>query len=327
MKILITGGAGFIGSHVCEALLQQGYDICILDNFCDYYTPLYKRENMHHVKLVAERCNRNAQIIEADICDINALNKYFSMQSYDAVIHLAACTGVSPSIENALLYSDVNINGTIQILECMKQHQVKNLVFASSSSVYGNNERVPYSENDVVDCPISPYAATKRAGELLCHTYHHLYGMNIACLRLFTVYGPRQRPDLAIYKFTEKIYENSSLPFHGDGKMSRDYTYVDDTVSGILLALNWVCRNKKKYEVFNLGESYAVSLNEMVSVLEKTIGKPAKINRLPVPLGNVQLTWANISKAEKILGYKPKTSFKIGIENFVTWFNAERRKK
>ena len=327
MRVLVTGGAGFIGSHVCEALLQQGHDICLLDNFCDYYSPMFKRENIHHVKLVAKMCKKDVQVIEADVRDKSALDKHFSTQSYDAVIHLAACTGVRPSIENAFFYSDVNINGTITILECMRRHQVKNLVFASSSSIYGNSDKVPYSESDAALCPISPYAASKKAGELMCHAYHHLYSMNIACLRLFSVYGPRQRPDLAIYKFTDKIYANSPLPFFGDGKMSRDYTYVDDTVSGILLALDWVCKGEKKYEIFNIGESYAVSLDEVVSALENTIGKSATINRLPAPPGDVQLTWADISKAERVLGYKPKTSFEAGIEKFVAWFSAKRRGK
>ena len=327
MKTLITGGVGFIGSYVSEALMQQGHDICIYDNFNDYYNPDYKRGNIKQMQQTAKDCGKDLVIIEGDIRDKNTLDACFSKYSFDAVIHLAACAGVRPSIENAPLYMDVNINGTVQILECMKNYGVKKLLFASSSSVYGNNENAPFSENENVDSPISPYAATKKAGELICHTYHHLYNMSVACLRFFTVYGPRQRPDLAIYKFTEKICNGAELPFYGDGSMGRDYTYIDDTVSGILLALDWVCAEDGRFEVFNLGESYTVSLTKMVETLEKSLGISAKINRLPVPPGDVKLTWADISKARTLLGYNPSTSFEDGISKFVEWFNTNRRNK
>ena len=241
MKILITGGAGFIGSHLCESLLSKGNDICIYDNFNDYYPPKFKRENVNHMRQTALENGRKLDIDEGDIRDSDALDACFAKYKFNVVIHLAACAGVRPSIENAPLYMDVNINGTVQVLECMKRHEVRNLLFASSSSVYGNNKKTPFSEADAVDHPISPYAATKKAGELVCHTYHHLHDMNIACLRFFTVYGPRQRPDLAIYKFTDMIYKGEKIPFYGDGTMGRDYTYVDDTVGGVLCALNWIC--------------------------------------------------------------------------------------
>jgi len=314
MKILVTGGAGFIGSHLCEAALKKGHDVFIYDDFNDFYPPQFKHDNIKDIK-------DKLTIIKADIRDASALDKCFKSNKFDAVIHLAACAGVRPSIENAPLYIDVNINGTVQILECMKKHGVKNLLFASSSSVYGNNEKVPFSENHIVDNPISPYAATKKAGELLCHTYHHLYDFSIACLRFFTVYGPRQRPDLAIRKFADKIYKDQEIPFFGDGSMGRDFTYVDDTVNGIMLALDWVCKSDKQYEIFNLGESYTVSLSDMVATLEKTMGKTAKIKRLPVPPGDVKLTWADISKSKRILGYNPTTTFQDGIAKFVEWLN------
>jgi len=267
---------------------------------------------------------RALTVVEGDIRDSEALRKCFSALPFDAVIHLAACAGVRPSIEDAPLYMDVNINGTVQVLECMKNFGVKKLLFASSSSVYGNNESVPFSEKDIVDNPISPYAATKKAGELICHTYHHLYDINIACLRFFTVYGPRQRPDLAIYKFTDKIYKYEAIPFYGDGTMGRDYTYVDDTVSGILGALEWISADEKRFEVFNLGESYTVSLTNMVKTIEATACRTAKINKLPIPPGDVKLTWANIEKAKNILGYNPCTHFDDGIRKFIAWFEEHR---
>jgi len=324
MDILITGGAGFIGSHVGEALMRDGHDVCVYDNFNDYYAPEYKRENVEHMQRTADESGRKLVVIEGDIRDGNALDACFAGRKFNAVIHLAACAGVRPSIENAPLYMDVNINGTVQVLESMKRHGVKKLLFASSSSVYGNNEKTPFSENDAVDHPISPYAATKKAGELICHTYHHLYDINIACLRFFTVYGPRQRPDLAIYKFTDKIYRNETLPFHGDGTMGRDYTYVDDTVSGILGALEWVKSDSKRFDVFNLGESYTVSLTDMVKAIENATGKTAQINKLPVPPGDVNITWADIGKAKNILGYNPHTQFDTGIKKFITWFEENR---
>ena len=315
MNVLVTGGAGFIGSHTCEALLKKGHDVCIYDNFNDFYDPALKRGNIANIP---------ASVMEADIRDGAALDKCLGSHCFDAVIHLAASAGVRPSIENPAIYVDVNINGTTQVLECMKKHNVKKLLFASSSSVYGNNQKVPFSENDAVDNPISPYAATKKACELLCHTYHHLYGINVACLRFFTVYGPRQRPDLAIRKFTEKIYANEPVPFFGDGNMGRDYTYIDDIVGGVLAALEWVQAKDASFEVFNLGNSYPVKLADMVKALEAEIGKEALVEKLPVPPGDVNLTWADITKSKKVLGYSPNTSFDEGIKKFVAWFRENR---
>ena len=322
MNILITGGAGFIGSHTCEALLKQKHTCCIYDNFNDFYSPKYKLGNIENAKNTAQKSGKLLKVAEADIRDTKALEQCFAEHSFDAVIHLAACAGVRPSIDNPALYVDVNINGTTQILECMKKYNVKKLLFASSSSVYGNNKKVPFNENDPVDNPISPYAATKKAGELLCHAYHHLYNINTACLRFFTVYGPRQRPDLAIRKFTEKMYAGEAIPFFGDGSTGRDYTYIDDIVNGIMLALDWVCMGTGKYEIFNLGESYTVSLNEMLNTLERAAGIKAKTNRLPVPPGDVELTWADINKARRMLGYNPQTSFETGIEKFIMWMKG-----
>jgi len=322
--ILVTGGAGFIGSHLCEALLHKGKDICVIDNFNNYYSPEYKHENIRKIQKVADEAGRLLSVIKADIRHSETLDSCFKTHDFDAVIHLAACAGVRPSIENAPLYMDVNINGTINILECMKRHNINNLLFASSSSVYGNNKKVPFSESDMVDHPISPYAATKKAGELICHTYHHLHDINIACLRFFTVYGPRQRPDLAIYKFTNLLNCGKPLPFHGDGSLSRDYTYVDDTVSGVLGALEWVCSDGKRFDVFNLGESFTVSLSDMVKAIEVVSGKKATINYLPVPPGDVNITWADICKAKSAFNYNPTTSFTNGLTKFVEWFQTDR---
>ena len=324
MNILITGGAGFIGSHVSETLLTQGHDLHIFDNFNDYYNPAYKYENIKSIEHTAKHCGKSVSIFKGDIRDASALETCFENQAFDAVIHLAACAGVRPSIEDAPLYMDVNINGTVQVLECMKRHNVKKLLFASSSSVYGNNKKAPFSEVDAVDNPISPYAATKKAGELICHTYHHLYDINIACLRFFTVYGPRQRPDLAIYKFADKLYKGETLPFYGDGTMGRDYTYIDDIVSGILGALSWISSNSKRFDVFNLGESYPVSLTDMVKTIENASGKTAEIKRLPVPPGDVDITWADISKAKEVLRYNPSTHFDVGVKQFIAWFEENR---
>ena len=327
MNILITGGAGFIGSHAAEALLSLGHDVCLFDSFNDYYDVRFKRDNAKQVKNTAEACGRKAAVAWGDICDAAALKECFALQAFDAVIHLAACAGVRPSIENAPLYADVNVNGTVQVLESMKEYGVKKLLFASSSSVYGNNEKTPFSETDSVDNPISPYAATKKAGELVCCTYSHLYGMSIAALRFFTVFGPRQRPDLAIYKFTEKIINGKPLPFYGDGSTGRDYTYIDDIVAGVLAALEWAQAKEALFEVFNLGNSYPVKLAAMVKALETEIGVEAMIEKLPIPPGDVNLTWADISKSKKVLGYNPGTSFDSGIKKFVAWYRENRIEK
>ena len=320
MNVLITGGAGFIGSHLSEALLQRGANVCVYDSFSDFYEPALKRENIAHLEKAAKDSAGILHVVEADIREAKALESCFEAHGFDAVIHLAACAGVRPSIENAPLYADVNVSGTVQVLEKMREHGVKKLLFASSSSVYGNNKKRPFSETDSVDNPISPYAATKKAGELVCYTYSCLYGIKTAALRFFTVYGPRQRPDLAIRKFLAKLEMGEALPFHGDGSMGRDYTYIDDIVAGVLGALDWAGEAGSMFEVFNLGNSSPVMLSEMVKALECETGRAAVLQKLPVPPGDVELTWADISKSRKMLGYSPSTAFEEGIRKFVAWF-------
>lgn len=328
--ILVTGGAGFIGSGVSEALLQRGDRVLIVDNFNDYYNPEYKWNNIDEIEGNMVKLNLDEsmlKIFELDICEKDALDRIFASEKIDGVIHLAACAGVRPSIEDPELYTKVNIQGTVHILENLKQYGIKHFVFASSSSVYGNNKRTPFRETDIVDFPISPYAATKKGGELLCHTYYHLYQINTACLRFFTVYGPRQRPDLAIYKFTDLMLKEKPIPFYGDGSTRRDYTYIADIVDGTLKALDWTTRQPEgeaAYEIFNLGESHTVSLSEMVDVIEKTLGRKAIRNQLSNQPGDVVATYADVRKAKEILGYTPKTSFEMGIKQFVDWFLRNR---
>ena len=319
--ILITGGAGFIGSHLSERLLREGNKVLVIDNFNNYYDPAIKRNNVEEVKKTCVENNislDNYIIFEGDIRDNEFLKEVFS-NKIDSIIHLAAMAGVRPSIEAPSLYYDVNITGTVNLLERCREAGVKQLVFASSSSVYGNNEKVPFAEVDRVDNPISPYAATKKSGELLCHTYHHLFNMNIACLRFFTVYGPRQRPDLAINKFTSLILEDKEIPFYGDGTTSRDYTFIEDIVSGIVASINYINTGERIFEIFNIGGDKTVSLIEMVETIEEVLGKKAKLNRLSMQAGDVNRTCADIRYSNKILGYVPKTSFKDGIIKFVKW--------
>lgn len=325
--VLVTGGAGFIGSNLCESLLLRGNKIINIDSFSDYYNPQIKRSNVNEMKNYLKLRNISHKfydVKEGDIRDYDFLSKVFMENQIDAVVHLAAYAGVRPSIENPVLYTDVNINGTVNILECMKKYGVKKHVFASSSSVYGNNKKVPFSEDDYVDNPISPYAATKKAGELFCHTYHHLYDINTACLRFFTVYGARQRPDLAIHKFTKLILEGKPIPFYGDGSTQRDYTYIDDILDGIIKALYWVDSEKKRFEIFNLGESNTISLSEMVRTIEDALGIKAQLDIFPIQPGDVETTFADISKAKRILGYDPHTIFKDGIREFVDWYRKKK---
>lgn len=321
---LVTGGAGFIGSHTCEAMLKNGYRVCCVDNFNAYYNPQDKRENIRAVIKTAEELKRSFSVYEGDIRDIEFLDRVFDENRPELVIHLAACAGVRSSIEDPILYTTVNINGTVNILECLKKYNINSYVFASSSSVYGNNVKVPFAESDAVDHPISPYAATKKAGELLCHTYHHLYGINTACLRFFTVYGPRQRPDLAISKFTKLISAGKPIPVFGDGTSKRDYTYIDDIVDGIIKACQWVGATESRFSVFNLGESTTVSLKEMIETLENALEKKAYQDRHPNMPGDVNITYADISHAKKVLGYDPKTTFNEGITQFLNWFKKTR---
>lgn len=321
MRVLVTGGAGFIGSHVSEALLRRGDRVLALDNFNSFYDPSIKRQN---IKAIYRAYPYGAfALCEADIRDRESLTLAFESFQPDAVIHLAACAGVRPSIERPEEYFDVNLMGTVRLMDTMAEHGTARLVFASSSSVYGNNEKVPFSEADPVDHPISPYAATKKAGELAVHTWHHLKGLSAVCLRFFTVYGPRQRPDLAITKFARLMLDGAPIPVYGDGTSRRDYTYIADIVDGVVRALDWTME-PGRYDVFNLGESRTISLAEMIETLERTLGVKAQINRLPAQPGDVERTYADITRAREILGYHPSTPFEEGIEQFIRWLKAQR---
>ena len=309
MKVLVTGAAGFIGSHLSERLLADGWTVVGVDNFDDFYDPQIKRRNI-------DACvkNSNFRLIEADIRDRAAMDKAAS-DSVDIIVHLAARAGVRPSIAQPLLYADVNVNGTVVLLEAAKKHKVAKFIFGSSSSVYGNNEKVPFSEDDNVDFPISPYAATKKAGELICHTYHHLYGMAMTCLRFFTVYGPRQRPDLAIHKFARLIGEGKPIPVYGDGTMMRDFTYIDDIIDGTVAAMH-KCAG---FNIYNLGESKPITVNDLIAEIEKALGKKAvKEHVLPQP-GDVERTYADVTKAVRELSYKPATPIETGLAKFAAW--------
>ncbi len=314
MKALVTGAAGFIGSHLCERLLVDGWRVVGLDNFDHFYDPKIKRSNV-------AACVKNDRfdLIEADIRDIHSVDSIFSGGHLDIVVHLAAKAGVRPSIEEPLVYQDVNINGTVMLLEAAKDFGVKKFVFASSSSVYGNNEKVPFSETDNVDYPISPYAATKKAGELICHTYSHLYGIDMTCLRFFTVYGPRQRPDLAIHKFARLIEAGEPIPVYGDGSMMRDFTYIDDIIDGVVAAMD-KCAG---YEIYNLGESRPIRLDDLICEIEKSLGKKAVIERLGMQPGDVDRTYADVGKAMEKLGYEPKTEISVGLKRFVEWLRSD----
>ena len=309
-RYLVTGGAGFIGSHVCEALLERGDSVICIDNFNAYYNPEVKKNNIGSVS-----DNKNFKLYSADILDLEKMTEIFSREKPEKVIHLAARAGVRPSLEQPGLYADVNIRGLINMLELSREFRIHNFIFGSSSSVYGGNSKVPFSETDPVNNPISPYAATKRAGELMCHTYHHLYGLNISCLRFFTVYGPRGRPDMAPYMFTKAISEGKEITMYGDGTTKRDYTFISDIVSGILGAADRNC----PFEIFNLGNSKTVLLKDLVAAIEDAVGKKAKIRKMPIQPGDVEITFADISKSKKILGYNPKVSIEEGIEKLVQW--------
>ncbi len=309
-RILVTGGAGFIGSHLCEALLEQGREVQVLDNFHDFYDPAIKRRNI-------ERALTHSaySIREGDIRDQELVNEVMATFRPQAVIHLAAMAGVRPSIERPHLYNDVNIAGTTVLLEAAREYPVENFVFGSSSSVYGSHDRVPFSEKDVLNRPISPYAATKLAGEQLCFTYHHLYGIPVSCLRFFTVYGPRQRPEMAIHLFARKIMNGELITLYGDGSSRRDYTYIDDIIDGVIRSLD----RPQGFEIFNLGESRTVGLSEMVSILEDAIGREANINFEPDQPGDVPVTYADVTKAVRVLGYEPSVPIEEGIRLFVKW--------
>jgi UDP-glucuronate 4-epimerase len=313
MKALVTGAAGFIGSHLSERLLRDGWTVTGVDNFDTFYDPRVKRGN-----IAGCRSNPNFRLVEADIRDKAALEKAIEADT-DVIVHLAARAGVRPSIAEPVLYMDVNINGTVALLEVARQRQIGRFIFASSSSVYGNNEKVPFAEEDNVDFPISPYAATKKAGELICHTYHHLYGIAINCLRFFTVYGPRQRPDLAIHKFARLIEAGEPIPVFGDGTMMRDFTYIDDIIDGVMAAVHQ-CAD---YQIYNLGESQPISVTDLITELENALGKKALRKYLPPQPGDVERTYADVTKAEVQLGYRPSTSIQAGLARFVAWFRAQ----
>jgi len=314
-NVLITGGAGFIGSNLVDRLLSEGdWQITVVDDFNDFYSPDIKRANVsEHVQ------QPNYQLAEADIRDSGALSKIFEDNNFDVIVHLAARAGVRPSLAEPKLYAETNINGTLNLLELAREHRVEQFVFGSSSSVYGVNEKVPFAEDDPIFNPISPYAATKAAGELICHTYSHLYDIRCVCLRFFTVYGARQRPDLAIHKFSRMITEGKPIPVFGDGTTRRDYTYVDDIIQGVRAAMDYRDAN---YEIFNLGESQTVELRELISLIENALGKQAVIDRQPMQPGDVPLTYADISKSRAKLGYNPTTKIADGIPKFVEWFRT-----
>lgn len=312
---LITGGAGFIGSTLGERLLKEKNKVIAIDNFCDFYNPSIKENN---VKELVEK--ENFKLYRNDIRDRNAVKKIFDENKIDVVMHLAAMAGVRPSIENPILYQEVNCMGTQNLLEEMRAHNVTTGVFASSSSVYGNCKEVPFNEKMVVDFAISPYAATKKANEVMAHVYHKLFNMNIIMLRFFTVYGPKQRPDLAINKFTRLMLEGKEIPMFGDGTTSRDYTYIDDIVDGIVRSCNYVLTHNDVYEILNIGNSAPTSLKEMIETIGETLKVNPKIKQLPMQPGDVDRTYADITKAKEMLGYEPKTTFKEGIQKFIDWY-------
>ena len=310
-NVLITGGAGFIGSTLADTLLKENCKVICVDNFCDYYSPELKRKNISNALL-----NSSYKLYQADIQNLDELEKIFSENKIDIIVHLAARAGVRPSIEKPVEYMQTNVMGTVNILELMKKYGVKKMCMASSSSVYGNCKAEKFSEDLNVRRPISPYAASKSACEQICYTYHHLYDLNIVMLRYFTVFGPRQRPDLAINKFVNLIRNNQPINMYGDGTSIRDYTYIDDIVSGTISAMKY---DKTGYEIFNLGGGNPVSLVDMISTIETILGKKAIINKMPMQPGDVDRTVCDISKSMKLLNYKPETSFYDGVKNFINW--------
>lgn len=341
MTYLITGGSGFIGSHLIENLLKNGHSVISIDNFDDFYDyrtkinntleslslekkiTFFKKESDIDNLISATEAS-NFKLYYQDIRDKNGLENIFRSHKIDMIIHLAALAGVRPSIERPLDYEEVNIKGSMHLWELAKDFNIKKIICASSSSVYGNNEKTPFSESDTVDRPISPYAATKRAVEILGNVYHSLYGIDMIHLRFFTVYGPRQRPDLAIHKFTKLISENREIPFYGDGTTARDYTFIDDIIQGIIGSANYLYSNENVYEIINLGESEVITLKEMLTTLEKALDKKAAVKNLPMQLGDVTKTNADIAKAATLTGYKPTTNFQNGIKIFVEWFLRNR---
>lgn len=337
MTYLITGGSGFIGSHLVEQLLKNGHSVINVDNFDDFYDYKIKINNTLESlgqekqtvfsdkdtdikNLIQSTESATYRLYYQDIRDKEGLANIFNSYQIDMVVHLAALAGVRPSIERPMDYAEVNILGSMNLWELCKDFGIKKFVCASSSSVYGNNEKVPFSEEDNVDRPISPYAATKKCGEILGHTYHHLYDIDMIQLRFFTVYGPRQRPDLAIHKFTNLISADKEIPFYGDGSTARDYTFIEDIIDGITKSIRYLEENDKVYEIINLGENQVINLKEMLATIETEMGKSAIKNQLPMQPGDVQKTNADITKAKSLIGYHPTTNFQNGIKKFVEWF-------
>ncbi len=317
-SILVTGGAGFIGSHLVDRLLEMGESVCVLDNFNTLYDPAIKRRNIQ-----PHRDYDNYRLVEGDIRDRTLVDECFREHDFQEVIHLAAMAGVRPSVENPVLYQEVNLIGTMNLLEACRRCSVGRFIFASSSSVYGNNEKVPFSETDPVDQPISPYASTKKSGELMVYTYHHLYGLDSVCLRFFTAYGPRQRPEMAIHLFTRRIFQGEEIEMFGDGSSRRDYTFIEDIVNGIV-----ACRGRMfGYEVLNLGRSDTVQLSELVKKIEKYSGRTAGVVRRPSQPGDVRQTFADISKARRLIDYEPVVSIDEGLKRFIQWYSNNVRER
>ena len=317
MNFLVTGGAGFIGSHVCERLLRDGHRVWALDDLNDFYDPQVKRRNLREIQSLA----KPFEFVPGDVCDPGALAKLFSSVKFDQVIHPAARAGVRPSLEQPALYQRVNVEGTVNVLEAARQTGVKKITIASSSSVYGVNAKVPFSESDSIFSAVSPYAASKLACEALGHAWHHLYGLDVAMLRFFTVYGPRQRPDLAIHKFTRLIDAGQPIPVFGDGSTARDHTHISDILEGVI-----ACTQREfGFEIFNLGESQTVKLSALIALLEGALGKRAVIDRQALQPGDVPITFADISKARRMLGYQPQVKVEKGIPLFVDWFRKNRQ--
>ncbi|MCJ7472217.1 MAG: GDP-mannose 4,6-dehydratase [Actinobacteria bacterium] len=316
MNILITGGAGFIGSHLSEKIIDLGHRVICVDNFNDYYDPAIKENN---IKGIID--NDNYKLYRADILDRQAIGEIFSASGIDLVIHLAARAGVRPSLANAALYEKVNVGGTINLLENCRERGINRFIFASSSSVYGGNKKIPFSETDRVDCPVSHYAATKKSGELICYTYHHLYNISVFAFRFFTVYGPRQRPEMAVHKFSGKILAGKPIELYGDGTSSRDYTYIDDIISGITNSLEFI----NGYEIINLGNSKPVGLSRLVGLIEDAVGKKALVDYKDPQPGDVFTTYADIKKARRLIKYRPETPIEKGIGYFIEWYKTKKK--
>ncbi len=309
---MVTGGAGFIGSHLVDRLLAMGERVSIVDNFDDFYDDAVKRRN---IQAAVEHAS--SRLYESDIRDTAALESVWSREPIDVVVHLAARAGVRPSLKNPSLFADVNVNGTVKVLEAARKYGCGKFIFASSSSVYGNNKKIPFHEDDRVDHPISPYAATKKAGEMLCYTYHRLYDLPMTCLRFFTVYGPRCRPDLAVAKFTKLIDDDQPIPRFGDGTMRRDFTYIDDIIDGVISAIE----HCGAYRIYNLGESKPIVLEDMIATIAQIMGKTPIIEPQPEQPGDVKVTYADVSRAKEELGYHPRTDFVEGVRRYVDWYH------